>query len=112
MPFNTNCVLDGVQKASAPLNLSTGGSAGTVQLYYSPTCHAIWAYTTIRVSYSTAQVCASNPSLGNQCANYSGLPGTYTSPMQFLRVNDKGSANTFTSGPLASGGTSYFTRTF
>ncbi|MFT3776488.1 MAG: DUF2690 domain-containing protein [Minicystis sp.] len=115
-PFNTSCILDQQVKGSGTISDQFGSALGTVTLYYSPTCHAIWGYAGFNTSHGTFQVCATditNVSQPPQCLSYGSTTFGAPSKMQFLRVNDSGYANVFVNSPtLGSGSTPSFKRTF
>jgi hypothetical protein len=111
-PYNTNCILD--QTVESTTNFTDGnGQRATISLYYSPSCHAIWGYATVRSTHSSYKVCADDINMGSpQCLTWGSLQGSEPSTMQYLRVGDTGYANLQITGPLGSGSSGTFTRTF
>lgn len=114
-PYATSCVLDQQAMSSGPIT-ANGAQVGTITLYYSPTCHAIWGYAGLNGTHGNFKVCSTNItnlSQPPQCLSYGSTTFGAVSPMQFLRVGDVGYSNVLgLSSPLVSGSSSTFTRTF
>jgi len=114
-PGVTSCPGSASVQGSQTVYSQFGSPVGTIQLYYSTVCHTIWGVVYFSASHGSGQLCAvdnTNVSQPPQCVFPSASASSATTPMQFLRVGDTGSASIFVGSPtFGSGGTGFYTRT-